>query len=369
MEKENNILKKENENLKEEQTNDLSKVNTSKVTQLQKELLKYNRSPHEKFGLGFGKEKEIKEKPNIHYSTYKKCGHRSYDYRESRKGPSKPSRNNPKGPKKFWICLTVRRKPLSWYLDNRCSRHMTSEESMFQDLHPKKERVHKPTFLISTPSDDNLDKFDLNDQSKCNMSCIHTTYYLQIRINIRPILKKTPYELWKGTQPSKFDPKSDKGILIRYSTTSKAYKVNNSRTLKVEEFIHLTEPFTELNIKELQTTSKELLLDYEQKIDKWMDTHYAEELDQFQKNDILDGYSREELDENGKGVYNKARLVAQGYSQQEGIDITETFSLVARLEAIHILLSFATHHNMRLHQINVKRTFLNGIINEEAFVK
>ncbi|RDX88611.1 hypothetical protein CR513_29775, partial [Mucuna pruriens] len=112
LEKENSILKKENENLKEEQTNDLSNVNTSKVTKLPKEvtnlrqspakfLLKYSRSPHDKFGLGFKKEKKIKEKPNIHCSNYRKFGHRSYDYQKCLKGPSKPSRTNPKGPKKI----------------------------------------------------------------------------------------------------------------------------------------------------------------------------------------------------------------------------------------------------------------------------
>ncbi|RDX73916.1 Copia protein, partial [Mucuna pruriens] len=56
----------------------------------------------------------------------------------------------------------------------------------------------------------------------------------------------------------------------------------------------------------------------------------------------------------------------QGYSQQEGIDFIETFALVAILEEICILLLFATHHNMRLHQMNVNRSFLNGIINEEG---
>ena len=66
---------------------------------------------------------------------------------------------------------------------------------------------------------------------------------------------------------------------------------------------------------------------------------------------------------------NKARLVAQGYSQQEGIDFTETFTPIARLEAIRILLSFAGHHRMRLYQMDVKSVFLNGIINEEVYVK
>nr|KYP48657.1 hypothetical protein KK1_029637 [Cajanus cajan] len=53
------------------------------------------------------------------------------------------------------------------------------------------------------------------------------------------------------------------------------------------------------------------------------------------------------LDEQGKVVRNKARLVAQGYNQQKGINFTETFPLIASLEAIRIILSFATHKNIK----------------------
>ena len=59
---------------------------------------------------------------------------------------------------------------------------------------------------------------------------------------------------------------------------------------------------------------------------------------------------------------NKARLVAKEYSQQEGIDYKETYAPVAHLEAIHILLSFEAYSNMKLYQMDVKNTFLNGLI-------
>jgi len=75
------------------------------------------------------------------------------------------------------------------------------------------------------------------------------------------------------------------------------------------------------------------------------------------------------LNEQGEVVRNKARLVAQGYSQQEGIDCTETFAPVARLEAIRLLLSYAINHGMILYQMDVKSAFLNGVISEEGFVK
>ena len=66
---------------------------------------------------------------------------------------------------------------------------------------------------------------------------------------------------------------------------------------------------------------------------------------------------------------NKARLVAQGYSQQEGIDYTETFAPVARLEAIGLLLSYVVNQGIILYQMDAKSAFLNGVISEELFVK
>nr|GEW91409.1 retrovirus-related Pol polyprotein from transposon TNT 1-94 [Tanacetum cinerariifolium] len=65
----------------------------------------------------------------------------------------------------------------------------------------------------------------------------------------------------------------------------------------------------------------------------------------------------------------KARLVAQGYNQQEGIDYNETFALVARLEAIRIFLTFATYMNFIVYQMDVKSAFLNGKLKEEVYVK
>ncbi|GKE47515.1 retrovirus-related pol polyprotein from transposon TNT 1-94 [Tanacetum coccineum] len=74
------------------------------------------------------------------------------------------------------------------------------------------------------------------------------------------------------------------------------------------------------------------------------------------------------LDELGGILKNKARLVARGYLQEEGIDFEESFAPVARLDAIRIFLAFAAHMNMIVYQIDVKTTFLNGILREEVYV-
>jgi len=71
----------------------------------------------------------------------------------------------------------------------------------------------------------------------------------------------------------------------------------------------------------------------------------------------------------GKVVRNKAWLVAKGFSQVEGLDFGETFTLVARLEAIRILLAYASSHDIKLFQMDVKSAFLNGYINELVYVE
>ena len=66
---------------------------------------------------------------------------------------------------------------------------------------------------------------------------------------------------------------------------------------------------------------------------------------------------------------NKSRLVAQGYTQVEGIDFDESFAPVARLESIQIFLSIAYIMNFKLYQMDVKSAFLNGLLQKEVFVE
>ncbi|GJT94199.1 retrovirus-related pol polyprotein from transposon TNT 1-94 [Tanacetum coccineum] len=74
-------------------------------------------------------------------------------------------------------------------------------------------------------------------------------------------------------------------------------------------------------------------------------------------------------DELGTVIKYKARLVAQGFSQEEGINYDETFAPVARIEAIRIFLDFATYMNFIFYQMDVKRAFLNGKLKYEVYVK
>jgi hypothetical protein len=78
---------------------------------------------------------------------------------------------------------------------------------------------------------------------------------------------------------------------------------------------------------------------------------------------------RNKQDEHGVVTRNKARLVAKGYSQVEGLDFDETYAPVARLESTLILLAYATYHDFKLYQMDVKSAFFNGPIKEEVYVE
>ncbi|GJT30922.1 retrovirus-related pol polyprotein from transposon TNT 1-94 [Tanacetum coccineum] len=73
-------------------------------------------------------------------------------------------------------------------------------------------------------------------------------------------------------------------------------------------------------------------------------------------------------DEFGGVLKNKARLVAQGFRQEEGIDFEESFVPVARIEAIRIFVANAAYKNMTIYQMDVKTAFLNGELKEEVYV-
>ncbi|GKF24779.1 putative ribonuclease H-like domain-containing protein, partial [Tanacetum coccineum] len=77
---------------------------------------------------------------------------------------------------------------------------------------------------------------------------------------------------------------------------------------------------------------------------------------------------RNKKDERGIVIRNKARLVAQGYTQEEGIDYDEVFSPVARIEAIRLFLAYALFKDFVVYQMDVKSVFLYGKIEEKVYV-
>lgn len=108
-----------------------------------------------------------------------------------------------------------------------------------------------------------------------------------------------------------------------------------------------------------------------------------DELDQIEKNDTWELVPRptdkniigskwvfkNKLNEQGKVVRNKARLVCKGYAQVEGQDFDETFAPVARMEAIRMFLAYACHKKFKVYQMDVKSAFLNGDLEEEVYME
>ncbi|XP_043692925.1 uncharacterized protein LOC122643365, partial [Telopea speciosissima] len=219
---------------------------------------------------------------------------------------------------------------------------------------------------------------------------VNTACYVLNRVLIRPILLKTPYELYHNKLPKvdyfkvfgcicyilntkdnlgKFDAKADDGIFLGYSSNSRAYRVFNKKSLIIEESMNIKFKIEPKNIKEALEDSD------------WI-VAMQEELHQFERNNVWElvpkpkNHSiigakwvfRNKLDEDGSIIRNKARLVAKGYNQQEGIDFDETYAPVARLESIRMLLAFACHKNFKLCQMDIKSAFLNGFIMEEVYV-
>ncbi|GKF36132.1 retrovirus-related pol polyprotein from transposon TNT 1-94, partial [Tanacetum coccineum] len=113
----------------------------------------------------------------------------------------------------------------------------------------------------------------------------------------------------------------------------------------------------------------------------WIDA-MQEEIHEFERLEVLELVSyldnmfliklkwiyKVKTDESGEVLKNKARLVAQGFRQEEGIDSKESFASVARIEAIRIFVANATQKNMMIYQMDVKTAFLNGELKEEVYV-
>ncbi|GJQ93756.1 retrovirus-related pol polyprotein from transposon TNT 1-94 [Tanacetum coccineum] len=221
---------------------------------------------------------------------------------------------------------------------------------------------------------------------------------------------------------TKFDPKPYESVFLGYSQNSKTYIILNKHTRKIKESLNVTfdetpppsktsplvdddldeeEAIREIEKKNLENVVEDETLEIDEIVnikesrnhplennvnealgdESWI-VAMQEELNQFIANDIWELVSqpknmtiigtkwvfRNKLDENGIVSRNKARLVAQGYNQQEGIDYDETYASVARLESIRILLAYACALDFKLFQMDVKSAFLNGFINEEVYM-
>ncbi|GJV19615.1 putative ribonuclease H-like domain-containing protein [Tanacetum coccineum] len=149
----------------------------------------------------------------------------------------------------------------------------------------------------------------------------------------------------------KFDGKADEGFFVGYSVTSKAMRKEPKKVIQALEDPSWVEAMQNelLQFKLLEVWT---LVDLPR--DKWaIGTKWV---------------FRNKKDERGIVVKNKARLVAQGYTQEEGIDYEEVFAPVARIEAIRLFLAYASFKDFVVYQMDVKSDFLYRKIEEEVYV-
>ncbi|GJW56016.1 retrovirus-related pol polyprotein from transposon TNT 1-94 [Tanacetum coccineum] len=212
----------------------------------------------------------------------------------------------------------------------------------------------------------------------------------------------------------KLGAKGDIGFFIVYSANPCAYRVYNRRTKKIMETMNVI--FDELSAMTFEQSSLKLGLQSKTsgQISSGLDlTTYGdmcmyaltvstmelknvkeamtdpawiesmqEELLQFKRLDVwvlvlapdnikpltLKWLFKNKHDKENTVIRNKTRLVVRGYRQEEGIDFEESFTPVARMEAIRIFLAYATHKSFTVFQMDVKTAFLHGTLKEDVYV-
>ncbi|GJT72565.1 retrovirus-related pol polyprotein from transposon TNT 1-94 [Tanacetum coccineum] len=217
----------------------------------------------------------------------------------------------------------------------------------------------------------------------------------------------------------KLDAKVDIGIFVGYAPAKKAFRIYNKRTRKIIEKIHVTfdEPTTMaseqfssgpgLHSMTHATSSSGLVPNtvsqqpcippnrddwdhlFQPMFDEYFnppsiaitpvqdaaapkavvlaDSPVSTSIDQDAPSNSIHIY-KVKTNEFGGVLKNKARLVAQGFRQEEGIDFEESFAPVARIEAIRIFIANVAYKNMTIYQMDVKMAFLNGELKEEVYV-
>ncbi|GJR29637.1 putative ribonuclease H-like domain-containing protein [Tanacetum coccineum] len=175
----------------------------------------------------------------------------------------------------------------------------------------------------------------------------------RLDLNDSPMLE---LEIFHKSETGIFDEASyDKeGVITDFNSLPTEIEVSPTPTLRIHN-IHLKSQILGDPKLAVQTRSKEEPKKISEALqdDSWVQA-MQEELNK--------------RDERGVVVRNKARLVAQGYTQEEGIDYDEVFAPVARIEAIRLFLAFASFMGFIVYQMDVKSAFLYGTIDEEVYV-
>nr|GEV64813.1 hypothetical protein [Tanacetum cinerariifolium] len=195
----------------------------------------------------------------------------------------------------------------------------------------------------------------------------------------------------------KLKAKRDIRVFVGYSKESAAFKIYNKRTRKIHESVNVNfDEISEMvskqfslepglsNLNKTEKSSNPSVLKVSEASKKDTEDLFQNFYDEYFDSSKIMKYSTanvetsineevfHEVFESFQGESSSYSLnddVQQiGYSQQEGINYDETFAPVARIEAIHLFLAYAAHKDFTVYQMDVKTTFLNGILKEKVYV-
>nr|CAD1838543.1 unnamed protein product [Ananas comosus var. bracteatus] len=178
-------------------------------------------------------------------------------------------------------------------------------------------------------------------------------------------------KLVSDVKRDKLGEKAEPGIFVGYSLVSKAYRIYQPQTGKV-----ITS--RDVHVVVLEPAGYE-----EAKSDQRLMNEMKEELAMIEKNQTWELVERPKdrkvigvkwvfktkLNPDGSVNKQKARLVVKGYAQVWGVDFSETFAPVARLDTIRMTLALATQQGWKVYQLDVKSAFFNGVLQEEIYVE
>nr|GEW24503.1 retrovirus-related Pol polyprotein from transposon TNT 1-94 [Tanacetum cinerariifolium] len=210
-------------------------------------------------------------------------------------------------------------------------------------------------FVSSSIVQDFQDILDDEEDTRSNHDYLND---LEEEYQARDLLEKFKRFFKKGTQ-SKEGARNGEWVKIsirKYDIRKPIWSINHEKytLFIVDEYSRYTSPKA---IKFLKPSVDNINIDESEGYPPY---EYLHPCEPFQRN---------KKDETRIVIKNKARLVAQCYNRQEGIDYNETLAPVARLEAIRIFLAFATYMNFIVYQMDVNSAFLSGKLKEEVYVK
>ncbi|KAJ9558542.1 hypothetical protein OSB04_013156 [Centaurea solstitialis] len=228
-------------------------------------------------------------------------------------------------------------------------------------------------------------------------------------------VEKTPYEIWTGKKPKlsflkiwgcevyvkrptsdKLKPKSDKCFFVGYPKTTVGYYFYNpteNKEVEEDDTLPIVEPVTQQEhvetqpetVEEVQTQDLRRSYRVRQEPDRYLGflvshdggdlnepTSYGEAVSGSESEQWAVGRKwvfKKKTDMDGNVHTFKARLVAKGFTQTHGIDYDETFSPVAMLKSIRILMAISTYFNYEIWQMDVKTAFLNGKLTEDVHME